>query len=92
MQQDGVLSARLLTSTAVGKELLDSQLQQLKTAFAQQNIQMDQLISPKVYKKQTVTPAIKINLTICLNSNNLNKMIPIKMSKTTKIKNPFKII
>ncbi|MFP7199420.1 flagellar hook-length control protein FliK [Lysinibacillus halotolerans] len=43
MQQDGVLSARLLTSTAVGKELLDSQLQQLKTAFAQQNIQMDRI-------------------------------------------------
>lgn len=43
MQQDGVLSARLLTSTAVGKEMLDSQLQQLKTAFAQQNIQMDRI-------------------------------------------------
>lgn len=43
MQQDGVLSARLLTSTAIGKELLDSQLHQLKTAFAQQNIQMDRI-------------------------------------------------
>ena len=43
MQQDGVLTARLLTSTAQGKELLDSQLQQLKTAFANANIQMDRI-------------------------------------------------
>lgn len=43
MQNDGILSARLLTSTSLGKELLDSQLQQLKTAFAQQNIQMDRI-------------------------------------------------
>ena len=43
MQQDGVLSARLLTSTAMGKELLDNQLHQLKTAFANANIQMDRI-------------------------------------------------
>lgn len=43
IQQDGVLSARLLTATAIGKELLDNQLHQLKTAFAQQNIQMDRI-------------------------------------------------
>lgn len=43
MQQDGVLTARLLTSTSLGKELLDSQLQQLKAAFAQQNIQVDRI-------------------------------------------------
>lgn len=43
MQQDGVLTARLLTSTSLGKELLDSQLQQLKAAFAQQNIQIDRI-------------------------------------------------
>lgn len=43
MQQDGVLSARLLTSTAMGKELLDNQLHQLKTAFATANIQMDRI-------------------------------------------------
>jgi flagellar hook-length control protein FliK len=43
MQHDGVLTARLLTSTSLGKEMLDSQLQQLKTAFAQQNIQMDRI-------------------------------------------------
>nr|WP_285842043.1 flagellar hook-length control protein FliK [Ureibacillus chungkukjangi] len=43
MQQDGVLSARLLTTTAMGKELLDSQLNQLKNAFANANIQMDRI-------------------------------------------------
>ena len=43
MQQDGVLSARLLTTTAIGKELLDSQLHQLKNAFANANIQMDRI-------------------------------------------------
>lgn len=43
MQQDGVLSARLLTTTAMGKELLDSQLHQLKNAFASANIQMDRI-------------------------------------------------
>ncbi|WP_052130318.1 flagellar hook-length control protein FliK [Ureibacillus sinduriensis] len=43
MQQDGVLSARMLTTTAIGKELLDSQLHQLKNAFANANIQMDRI-------------------------------------------------
>ncbi|MDN4494246.1 flagellar hook-length control protein FliK [Ureibacillus aquaedulcis] len=43
MQQDGVLSARLLTTTAMGKELLDNQLHQLKNAFANANIQMDRI-------------------------------------------------
>ncbi len=43
MQQDGVLSARLLTSTSMGKEILDNQLHQLKTAFANANIQMDRI-------------------------------------------------
>lgn len=42
-QKDGVLSARLLASTSQAKELLDSQVHQLKTAFAQQNIQMDRI-------------------------------------------------
>lgn len=43
LQKDGVLTARLLTTTSMGKELLDSQLHQLKSAFAQQNIQMDRI-------------------------------------------------
>lgn len=43
IQKDGVLSARLLASTSLGREMLDSQINQLKTAFAQQNIQMDRI-------------------------------------------------
>ncbi|WP_375200189.1 flagellar hook-length control protein FliK [Lysinibacillus sp. RS11] len=43
VQNDGVLSARLLASTAHGRELLDSQAHQLKQAFVQQNIQVDRL-------------------------------------------------
>lgn len=43
MQKDGVMQARLLATTSAGKELLDSNLHQLKTAFAAQNIQMERL-------------------------------------------------
>lgn len=43
VQNDGVLTARLLASTTHGRELLDSQAHQLKQAFAQQNIQVDRL-------------------------------------------------
>lgn len=43
MQQNGVMTARLLASTAAGKELLDSNLNSLKTAFVAQNIQMDRI-------------------------------------------------
>lgn len=43
MQKDGVLTARLLASTAIGKELLDGQIQQLRNGFAQANIQMDRI-------------------------------------------------
>ena len=43
MQKDGVLQARLLATTAVGKELLDSNLNQLKSAFVAQNIQMERI-------------------------------------------------
>ncbi|OXS75310.1 flagellar hook-length control protein FliK [Lysinibacillus sp. KCTC 33748] len=43
VQNDGVLTARLLASTAQGRELLDSQAHQLKQAFVQQNIQVDRL-------------------------------------------------
>ena len=43
VQNDGVLTARLLASTAHGRELLDSQIHQLKQAFAQQNIQLERL-------------------------------------------------
>ncbi|MBD8520000.1 flagellar hook-length control protein FliK [Lysinibacillus fusiformis] len=43
VQNDGVLTARLLASTAQGREMLDSQAHQLKQAFVQQNIQVDRL-------------------------------------------------
>ena len=43
VQNDGVLTARLLASTAHGRELLDSQAHQLKQAFVQQNIQIERL-------------------------------------------------
>ncbi|MGM9948628.1 MAG: flagellar hook-length control protein FliK [Lysinibacillus sp.] len=43
MQKDGMMQARLLATTASGKELLDSNLHQLKTAFAAQNIQMERI-------------------------------------------------
>jgi flagellar hook-length control protein FliK len=43
VQQNGVMSARLLATTAAGKELLDSSLNQLKTTLVAQNIQMDRI-------------------------------------------------
>lgn len=43
VQRDGVMSARLLASTSLGKELLDSQIHQLKQAFIQQNIQLERI-------------------------------------------------
>lgn len=43
MQQDGVMQTRLLATTAAGKELLDSNLNQLKNAFVAHNIQMERI-------------------------------------------------
>lgn len=43
MQKDGILQARLLATTAAGKELIDSNLNQLKSAFVAQNIQMERI-------------------------------------------------
>lgn len=43
IQKDGILTARLLASTALGKDLLDSNLNQLKSAFVAQNIQMERI-------------------------------------------------
>lgn len=42
-QQNGVMTARLLATTAAGKELLDSNLNQLKATFVAQNIQMERI-------------------------------------------------
>ena len=43
VQKDGILTARLLATTAVGKELLENNLNQLKAGFVAQNIQMDRI-------------------------------------------------
>lgn len=43
MHKDGMLTARLMASTTVGKEMLESQLQQLKQGLAAQNIQLDRI-------------------------------------------------
>ncbi|BAQ10519.1 flagellar hook-length control protein [Bacillus sp. OxB-1] len=43
LETNGIMTARILASTALGKEMLDSQQAQLRQAFAQQNIQLDRL-------------------------------------------------
>ncbi|QOV10819.1 flagellar hook-length control protein FliK [Viridibacillus arvi] len=43
VQKDGVMTARLLASTALGKEMLDSQLNSLKQGLVNQNIQLDRI-------------------------------------------------
>ncbi len=43
LQQNGLLTARMVSTTAAAKEMLESQLQGLKNAFAAQNIQVDKL-------------------------------------------------
>lgn len=43
IQKDGLMTARLLANTSLGKEMLDSQLHQLKSAFANANVQVDRL-------------------------------------------------
>ncbi|MDW0109227.1 flagellar hook-length control protein FliK [Sporosarcina aquimarina] len=43
IQMNGVMTARILASTSLGKEMLDSQLHQLRQSFAQQNIQVDRI-------------------------------------------------
>jgi len=43
VQKDGMLSAKLLASNALGKQMLDSTLHQLKQGFTNQNIQLDRI-------------------------------------------------
>lgn len=43
VQQNGLLTARMLASTQTAKEMLDSQLHSLRSAFTQQNIQVDKI-------------------------------------------------
>ncbi len=42
-QKDGIMQARILASTSQAKELLDTNIHQLKTALTGQNIQMDRI-------------------------------------------------
>ena len=43
LQVNGIMTARILASTALGKEMLESQLHQLRNAFVQQNLQVDRI-------------------------------------------------
>jgi flagellar hook-length control protein FliK len=43
LQQNGIMTARILATTASAKEMLDSQLQGLKQAFTSQNIQVEKI-------------------------------------------------
>ncbi|MBE1553460.1 flagellar hook-length control protein FliK [Sporosarcina limicola] len=43
LQVNGIMTARILASTALGKEMLESQLHQLKNAFMQQNLQVERI-------------------------------------------------
>ncbi|MHA6258711.1 flagellar hook-length control protein FliK [Sporosarcina sp. CAU 1771] len=43
LQVNGIMTARILVSTALGKEMLDSQLHQLRAAFLQQNLQVERI-------------------------------------------------
>lgn len=43
LQVNGIMTARILASTAQGKEMLDSQLNQLRNAFLQQNLQVERI-------------------------------------------------
>lgn len=43
LQVNGIMTARILASTALGKEMLDSQLNQLRHAFLQQNLQVERI-------------------------------------------------
>ncbi|BCB03357.1 flagellar hook-length control protein FliK [Bacillus sp. KH172YL63] len=43
LQQNGVMTAKILASTSTAKEMLDSQIQGLKHAFSAQNLQVDKI-------------------------------------------------
>lgn len=43
LQSNGLLTARILASNSLGKEMLESQLHQLRQAFLQQNIQVERI-------------------------------------------------
>lgn len=53
LQTNGVLTARILASNALGKDMLESQLHQLRQAFLQQNIQVERI---DISQMMTETP------------------------------------
>ncbi|MCZ8539538.1 flagellar hook-length control protein FliK [Psychrobacillus psychrodurans] len=53
IQKDGMLTAKLLASTALGKEMLDSNSSQLRQGFAGQNIQLEKLEITQALQEST---------------------------------------
>ncbi|TFE03495.1 flagellar hook-length control protein FliK [Jeotgalibacillus sp. R-1-5s-1] len=43
IQRNGIMTARIMASTAVAKEMIDSQLSQLKQSFVNQNLQVEKI-------------------------------------------------
>lgn len=57
IQKDSGLTARIMATTAKGKEMLDTQLQGLKLSFAGQGIQVDKIeISQTTSFQERFTP------------------------------------
>ncbi|QUG41089.1 flagellar hook-length control protein FliK [Psychrobacillus sp. INOP01] len=53
IQKDGMLTAKILASTALGKEMLDSNSSQLRQGFAGQNIQLERLEITQALQEST---------------------------------------
>lgn len=53
IQKDGMLTAKILASTALGKEMLDSNSSQLRQGFAGQNIQLEKLEITQALQEST---------------------------------------
>lgn len=53
LETNGIMTARILASTAFAKGLLDSQLHQLKHAFNQQNLQIDRIDIAQTIQEST---------------------------------------
>lgn len=52
MKQDGIITAKLLASTQVAKELIDTQLQGLKNSFGHQHIQVEKMEAAETLSQQ----------------------------------------
>src|SRR5690606_18063617 len=53
IQKDGMLTAKILASTALGKEMLDSSSNQLRQGFTSQNIQLEKLEITQALQEST---------------------------------------